>query len=178
MARFSYEPLQPGPDSIRLLRLIPNENFTGPIQCELIDYSLEGSTQHYSFEALSYVWGDWTDAESILVNNQPLPVTANLHAALLHLRDSHKRRLLWVDAISINQEDFKERGHQVKFMAKIHEKASGVIVWLGPATDGSDRAFRKIAQAANDLYDQPDLASQIDIGSLLKRPWFRRIWVR
>lgn len=181
MARFHYEPLLPGSDSIRLLRLMPSRDKNAPIQCQLFDYSLEGSgQQRHLYEALSYVWGDWTCAKSILVNNQPLLVTANLHAALLQLRNSYLERILWVDAISINQEDLKERGHQVQLMAKIYANASSVIVWLGDLANGSDRAFKDIATAAEKQvpYSPPDLGSLVRIRSLVERPWFRRIWVR
>ncbi|KAH7153758.1 hypothetical protein DER46DRAFT_577590 [Fusarium sp. MPI-SDFR-AT-0072] len=43
-------------------------------------------------------------------------VTKNLHSALLHLRDPERERMLWVDALCINQDDPKERGEQVAKM--------------------------------------------------------------
>ncbi|CAH0055779.1 unnamed protein product [Clonostachys solani] len=56
-------------------------------------------------------------------NNLRLLITANLHLALSHLRDS-----LIDHAICINQEDNGEKGQQVRSMAKIYAKASRVIV--------------------------------------------------
>lgn len=40
--------------------------------------------------------------------------------------------LVRVDAICINQEDILERSEQVAKMGLIYEKASSVLVWLGP----------------------------------------------
>lgn len=67
--------------------------------------------------ALSYVWGDERKKASIIVNDHKIEVTLNLEAALRGFRDGsefHSKYVLWVDAICINQEDLKERGHQVR----------------------------------------------------------------
>jgi hypothetical protein len=42
-----------------------------------------------------------------------LDVTANLYVALRRLRDTDFARLMWIDAVSINQENLEERGIQV-----------------------------------------------------------------
>ena len=41
----------------------------------------------------------------------------------------HIARIIWVDAVCINQEDKQEKEHQVQYIAKIYGKASYVIVW-------------------------------------------------
>ncbi|KAF2035405.1 hypothetical protein EK21DRAFT_10528, partial [Setomelanomma holmii] len=45
---------------------------------------------------------------------------------------------IWVDHISINQQDDEEKTEQVGNMGRIYGAASEVIVWLGPAADGLD----------------------------------------
>jgi Heterokaryon incompatibility protein (HET) len=61
------------------------------------------------FAALSYTWGNRNDTRPILVNGNEVQVTANLEEALYALSETsnfqHRYRL-WVDAASINQEDF------------------------------------------------------------------------
>lgn len=49
-------------------------------------------------------------------------VTQNLHAALKRLRLQHQSRLLWVDAICINQDDTSEKSFQVAMMSEIYSK--------------------------------------------------------
>lgn len=39
--------------------------------------------------------------------------------------------MLWIDAICINQQDLKEKSHQVASMASIFKDAWQVVVWLG-----------------------------------------------
>ena len=181
MSPYCYSSLLPGPDSIRLLRLMPHEDKTAPIQCQLVNYSLQesgGGTHLY--EALSYVWGDPKETLPISINKHDLLVTVNLHAALSHLRDRCFERIIWVDAVCINQADGEERGHQVQSMAKIYGQANRVIVWLGEEADNSDQALEDIRVAAEDEFmNSPNNEkSQKAILKLLERPWFRRIWVR
>ncbi len=175
-----HSPLPLG-SHIRLLRLIPHEDEAAPIQCQLFNYSLhESIKKSHRYEALSYAWGGLDKPLSIYIDNVKMPVTVNLHAALSHLRDPFFERILWVDAICINQEDLEERSHQVQLMAKIYSKANRVIVWLGESEPGSDQALEDICLAANEeIAERPDKEiDQQPILNLLRRPWFERIWVR
>ncbi|KAF5716656.1 hypothetical protein FGLOB1_2462 [Fusarium globosum] len=114
-----------------------------------------------------------------------MSVRANLHAALLHLRDGFIERIIWIDAICINQEDNDEKGRQVQSMAEIYAKATRVIVWLGEVADKSDYALEAIRAAAEEEYaveqqytsTAADRTSLEAIVTLLERPWFQRIWV-
>ncbi|KAK0728923.1 heterokaryon incompatibility protein-domain-containing protein [Apiosordaria backusii] len=190
-------PLQ-GPNSIRLLRLLPAENEYDDIECKLVEYPLRNSRGHgqHHYEALSYVWGDPTQSCSITVDGEPARVGANLHAALLHLRDFFFERIIWVDAICINQNNDMEKGEQVQKMAEIYSKANRVVVWLGEAHHDSDSALEEIRCAAAQgrqeavIRDDNDASEEIRSGSeagdealsrklldLLRRPWFERIWV-
>ena len=181
MSPYRYSSLLPGPNSIRLLRLMPHEDKTAPIQCQLVDYSLQesGGGAHL-YEALSYVWGDPKETLPISIDKYDLPVTVNLYAALSRLRDRCFERIMWVDAVCINQANENEKGHQVQSMAKIYGQADRVIVWLGKAADDSDQALEDIRVAAEGEFTNSsnNEKSQKAILKLLKRPWFRRIWVR
>jgi Heterokaryon incompatibility protein (HET) len=177
---YSYLPL--GPDGIRLLRLMPCEYESierTEIQCELFQYPLQDQDQKtHLYEALSYVWGEPGETLPILVNGVRFLVTVNLHAALIRLRDRSLQRILWVDAICINQKDLKEQGQQVQLMAKIYSKARCVIVWLGKETVNTKDALEDIRLAANELTECSKEKNLHAILNLLQLPWFQRIWVR
>lgn len=184
------EPLLP--DSIRLLRLLPNEDKEAPIRYELFHYSLqESSKRTHPYDALSYVWGGSNKPQSIFIHEHnptsgydstsefDLPVTENLHEALLRLRDHSIERILWIDAVCINQKDEREKEIQILSMAKIYAQAKCVIVWLGETADGSDQALEEIRVAGGKEPEHfwNDEKIQQAVIALLQRPWFRRIWV-
>jgi hypothetical protein len=68
------------------------------------------------------------------MNGMEIEVTINVYLALQDLRFQEKDRLLWIDALSINQNDEKEKSYQVQQMGLIFSKAERVIIWLGQAT--------------------------------------------
>ena len=177
MSSYRYLPLPSEGDYIRLLCLLPNESEAGPLQCKLHNYSLQKlSPRTHRYEALSYVWGNLLETLPIYIDEDQLFITANLHAALSHLRDHSFERIIWVDAICIDQKNPKERIRQVQLMAKIYSNALCVVVWLGEDTENSARALEDIRLAANkELTERSD---QQAILSLLQRSWFQRIWVR
>ena len=183
MSQYHYSSLSLGPDSIRLLRLMPHGNESlekTEVQCELFEYTLQDPCKGtHLYDALSYTWGGSGKPCSISINKQNLAVTENLHAALLRLRDRFLERILWIDAICINQENLEEQGKQVQLMAKIYSKATRVLVWLGETADNSDIALERIRFAAeNESSDSlNDKTIQQAILAILQRSWFRRIWV-
>ena len=127
---YKYAPLQ-HPDSIRLLVLIPGE-MDSPIQTYLAEYRLQ---ENPPYEAVSYTWaneeGDCSLSSQIRCDDARLWVTKNCELALRYLRETDSERILWVDAICINQKDVGERGHQVGIMRDVYSKAVRVLIWLG-----------------------------------------------
>lgn len=170
-----------GSGNIRLLRLLPHGDKSAPLQCQLIDYPiLELEEGPHMYEALSYVWGSSEKPHTICVNGNAMAITANLHEVLLRLRDRLIERILWIDAICIDQSNTIERGDQIRHMAEIYCKANRVIVWLGESADDSDRVLKSIRMAADEEVPRSsdDNVDRQAILAMLKRPWFRRIWVR
>lgn len=179
MNTYHYSPLQ-GHRHIRLLRLLPDMNENAPLHSRLFDYPmLELGDGPHMYEALSYVWGSSEKPHTLYIDEKSLPITANLYEVLLRLRDKMIERILWIDAVCIDQTSIEERGEQIQYMAEIYSKANRVIVWLGEAADDSDEALKNIRMAADEEHQKTfnrDTDRQA-ILSLLERPWFRRIWV-
>jgi hypothetical protein len=176
MPQYQYAPLSDRRNNIRLLRLLPAEAEEAEIRAELLEYSLAVSRgSRHSYEALSYVWGDVHPPQSIFISDDHLVVTPNLHAALIQLRDASFPRVIWIDAVCINQADTDEKEDQIQSMAKIYGLAKRVIVWLGQAANGSNEALEAI-RAAGIEPAQPFDKRAVDC--LLQRTWFKRIWVR
>ena len=165
---------------MRLLRLLQRSDKHSRIECQLITCPLIHSGSPHPFEALSYRWGSDDDQKPVYIDGYEVPVNRNLYAALSRLQDRFIERIIWVDAICIDQKNDDEKGSQIQLMAKIFSKATRVLVWLGKERDNSDTAFKKIHQlVANDepINSFLNVEAQEAISMLLKRRWFQRIWV-
>jgi hypothetical protein len=174
MSRYSYTPLRSG----------HSEDDAAQLHCELFEYTFHDSQNSHLYEALSYVWGDPTGRLPIMIHGHSFHVTVNLHTALLRLRNHAMQRVLWIDAICINQDDQEEKEHQIKAMADIYGNANRVVVWLGEAADDSDKALEVIRLAGDKTSTFLSQEKQVEktetegpLLALLQRPWFQRIWV-
>jgi hypothetical protein len=129
---YTYHDL--GKDEIRLLVIYPAKDTMKKLHCRLCHEKLRADV---IYEALSYVWGDPLILRGIKMNDADIMVTENLEKALRALRDSTKPRVLWVDAVCINQQNFEEKSIQIQMMANIYSLARQVVVWVGTASDSS-----------------------------------------
>ncbi|KAH7380875.1 heterokaryon incompatibility protein-domain-containing protein [Cadophora sp. MPI-SDFR-AT-0126] len=196
-----FVPLDHG--QIRLLRIQPG---TGQdIICDLQVVALTSCAQNY--EALSYTWGSQILDFDIIIGEEPYSVTSNLYGALKQLRHADgSARIVWVDAICINQKDPKERTTQVNMMADIYLNAGLVIMWLGEeviidgiSTEGAAFALLEQIQevfkehgfvdldfqlAGPDGYPCPgyglpytQTVDWIRLSRVFSKPYFERIWI-
>ena len=117
------------------------------IDCTMEAVPLQDCTP---FAALSYTWGLPVMDKVIWINGQSVSITKNLWEAILRLRKDDQPVTIWADAICINQKDDSEKSQQVCLMRLIYEKASSVMVWLGPAANESEI----LMTALNDLGKQ------------------------
>ncbi|VUC27942.1 unnamed protein product [Clonostachys rosea] len=170
-ANVAYPKIDISRNQIRVLRL-----HHGNRDDELrVTLSVENLSQDSKYEALSYVWGDGF-SEKALVNGTEIPITENLHAALRQFRHPASARLMWVDAMCINQQFTSERNHQVQLMGQIFSSAQRVLLWLGPAADDSDYVLDYIREEhpADILLN---LKFRFALHALCSRAWFTRIWI-
>ncbi|KAJ5714153.1 heterokaryon incompatibility protein-domain-containing protein [Penicillium malachiteum] len=181
MPMFTYPSLQEQPHLTRMIRLLPHSRNDAPIECKLFNYNLsEGGGRAHMYEALSYCWQSNIRSETVILNECSLSITKNLHTALSYLRDRQLERILWIDAICINQDDSDEKCKQIPLMRMIYAQAGQVIVWLGDVTDNGDQALSKIQHLAEASCVQMVSNIAEDYYSclkLLQRDWFHRIWV-
>ncbi|KAL8848583.1 MAG: hypothetical protein Q9221_006416 [Calogaya cf. arnoldii] len=201
---YLYHPLDE--QCIRVLTVLPGP-FGSNIHINLSHVRLEPDDPP-PYEALSYTWSGNILSHLVYVDTedgqQSLPVTENLYTALQHIRDGSLPRILWVDAVCINQRHDEERGQQVARMADIYKSAAKVIIWLGPEANSSKAATEALRILASKLHidwtnHNISAASEEDakwldltktkyaplfdektwvsIAWLLNRPWFSRLWI-
>ncbi|KAG4410521.1 hypothetical protein IFR04_016344, partial [Cadophora malorum] len=188
-SRIYSERLEEG--TTRILVLSPG-SATDDIRCHLRQrVSLSFPDEVLSYDALSYVWGKEDNPASITLCGSPFKVTRNLAEALRHLRFPTSDRLLWVDAICINQGDLKEREVQVRSMHYIYKLARNVIGWLGLSNDDSIFAYETMNSMEPFLRHGTILApvmgcrlsngkvqnAQDSVGKLMERAYWSRAWI-
>ena len=180
--RFNYQPLS-GSREIRIIELQAGQ-YSDPIHCTIIHVSLDALPQ---YEALSYTWGDIHSRTTIMCSpgQAPLSITSSLDVTLRHLRWPGASRMLWVDAVCINQEDIAERGQQVQLMGEVYTQAQQVVAWVGEESE-TDVAVMELASPGESATATPNLGNFpmgavfrgiAALSSFIKRPWFSRVWI-
>ncbi|KAK4238473.1 heterokaryon incompatibility protein-domain-containing protein [Achaetomium macrosporum] len=122
---YHYAPLTQ-PNSIRLLHLYPASSDSEDLNDKL------------SYDATSYCWGDPNDIRVVFCDHRALHVTVSLYTALKRLRYADQDRILWADAVCINQKDNDEKGRQVQLMSRIYSQPTRVLICLGDDMTGLD----------------------------------------
>ncbi|KAI3317842.1 HET-domain-containing protein [Xylariaceae sp. AK1471] len=174
--RYCYIPLQSR--EIRLLHVKPGD---GPqIQLSLVNFSLE---DELSYEALSYTWGDSSNTSGVICNEtgHTLDVTKNCEAALRVLRKDNMERILWIEAICIDQSNKEEQSHQILYMPNIYSRAKRVIAFLGEASNDSELVMNFILddRASIGRGHRPPVGESLQraMDQSLERAYFGRVWI-
>ena len=98
----------------RLLEIKPSSEPSSQIECTLHHANLLTKPK---FKALSYVWGDQSLKVPILLDSKRYYVTRNCYGALLRLRELGEK-IVWIDAICIDQTNNDEKASQIPQMEK------------------------------------------------------------
>jgi hypothetical protein len=166
--------------------------------------AVSGTSNIVTYSALSYSWGRGEATKIITCNRVAVPVNDSLASALLDLRKEREPVRIWCDALCINQADPVEKAQQVRNMLRIFEKADLVIAWIGRADDWTRALYRALTDESDDDSRHPKQRPHAAIkycledggrphdpeclenvskivrvaDDYLRRPWFRRTWVR
>lgn len=117
---YDYVPLDVVAHEIRVVVLMPSVDTWAPIVLHVGHSPLHSDV---TYGALSYRWGTDEATEEINLNGLKKRVRKSLADALRALRFTDSQQPLWIDAISINQDDVMERNRQVTRMGEIYDCA-------------------------------------------------------
>ncbi|KAF2200987.1 HET-domain-containing protein, partial [Delitschia confertaspora ATCC 74209] len=165
---------------IRLVELVQNP------EDEMITLKFHRKTDQdeIKYTALSYTWGDATRTRQVILEGKIFEIRQNLWQFLYQARKHSWYKLLWIDAICIDQDDAEERKHQVALMGSIYSEAEQVAIWLGPAAwnsdvavhylSGSEKTYAKSVSTRSMGTKEGIVNAILDI---CERPYWRRLWI-
>jgi hypothetical protein len=215
-----YDPIQNW--QTRILRIHPGDPLT-PLKADvlvldlvvgsggIIDHDVGyGIKKRIEYTALSYTWGPPTQPmESLLLRSRflseplsddqfiPIQITNNLFGALKSFRSrlGNSKEYIWIDAVSINQQDVAEKVVQIPLMLDIYRKATSVMVWLGQDDPDCEYGLKMLEQPdlllsmISEDKGKPENEGKKDRAKMMQSsvakmikvynlPWFTRAWVR
>ncbi|KAK5680682.1 hypothetical protein LTS10_007615 [Elasticomyces elasticus] len=191
---YTYQRLNAMQQEIRLLDVMPGSG-NDPIQVVIRHISVKAADWPL-YETISYVLGDSTRSAWVGVGSDSLHlnVPASTEIALKKVRRPDQIRIVWIDAVSINQDVGIEREQQVAMMKEIYAVSSGNLVCPEASIDAAvvDTLMVNTAEETDDLrcvgatvQDQSHgggavstIEPLVDIDlpalqHLLEHPWFR-----
>jgi hypothetical protein len=181
---YRYQKLSAPNQCIRLLRLQPGRG-DQEIFCELVEHNLEKT--EICYEALSWCWGNGTRSNKITIrcgiSTFSSMIPQNLLEGLVALRLKESVRVLWVDALCINQADPEEKSFQIPMMSRIYRSAEKVCIWLGQDENrGAGIEFIKSEVLKLDSFDalvEDESTSHkwTAIFDMMQTKWFLRRWI-
>lgn len=154
------------------------------------------------YETISYTWGDPTQRSTINLHGKSMSVSKSSERVVRRMRHPKWVRVLWIDAICVNQDDKRERGHQVGIMADIYGSTWRNLVWLGEDDDYTAAAVESIEELNEEFRRETDDLSKVRdtlftfrgqykqsskqvlakinpeaLEHFYTLPWFSRLWV-
>jgi hypothetical protein len=194
-----YRPLNHLRREIRLVELLPGKPGSR-IAAKLLTVSLNDDPV---YDALSYCWGAPRPAYDIFVhiNNNDnegdddndgchkgdslesivsFSVGRNLRKALDDLRHQDHPRLIWTDAICINQKDNIEKGYQIQLMQQIYTRASVVCAWINHNVHPKTSVFDDLENLGKgvELDDFHDPSYWYPVADIFRNEYWRRLWIQ
>ncbi|CAH0050607.1 unnamed protein product [Clonostachys solani] len=187
-----------GSDEFRLVWLDSADTLDSPLHLNLCDYKLDDCPE---YETVSYTWagegGDSTPCKPVYFGPfwDIMLQTKNCWEMLRFVRPWYGNRIVWVDAICINQADIQEGNIQVANMSRIYSSGNRVILYLGPdiamplygkhprrrrlheIADGTIAPNLPAPQPVDSSGRRSYVQSPGDLKALLGRRYFSRIWV-
>lgn len=155
----------------RIITIKPEEDDWARIECSSEAVALHDD--QVTFDALSYSWGENKLSHSIRLNGHEMRVRQTLYEALRALR-ARRITKIWIDALSINQDDNTDKDRQIGKMHVIYSHAIHVYAWIGSSAD---------AKAANGVLFLGGEGSNsrgeeiVAVQSVVSMQYWKRSWI-
>ncbi|KAK4496440.1 hypothetical protein PRZ48_012420 [Zasmidium cellare] len=111
-----------------------------------------------------------------------MPFSTALAEVLISHDKSGDELYIWIDQLCINQEDPREKAHQVAMMGLIYWHAKEIVAYIGEPDGVSRHIFSEAAELEAGAHVNEETVTTGDaqghsIAELMERPWFHRVWI-
>ncbi|RDW74655.1 uncharacterized protein DSM5745_07317 [Aspergillus mulundensis] len=182
----SLLPELPSEDSVRLLRLRPGSD-NEPIHADFKTVRINQIPLPL-YEALSYTSvhdpADPCESCPVYLGSywDVFYVPRTCGKALRQLRHRRADRLLWVDALCIDQARLEEKNSQVRILREVFLRATKVLAYVGDEHPDVDYALSFLKNTIfhptkTDYYSTLSKDARSSFLKLLDLPYFSRLWV-
>ncbi|KAK4115532.1 hypothetical protein N656DRAFT_795261 [Canariomyces notabilis] len=181
------------PRTIRLLKIQPR---LFGLSFSLVNYQLD-TDNPASYEAVSYRWGSGERTRIVEIDGKVLPIPASAYDILWGRASVWRTRLMWIDAICINQDDKDDKNQQAGLMRDIYDRVTRTFIWLDKATDAWAAAcfayiflMDMMAENGNGRSDLDVTVAQFGLKRIrdgnpkwaalkrmLENPYWSRVWI-
>lgn len=195
--KYPYQVLSTEQQQIRLLNVMSGRD-PDTLRCKLQCTTLSQASADYA--TVSYCWGDSSAKRIILIDEKPVSIGSSAAGVLYRMRSATSDRMLWIDAICIDQNSKTEQAQQVALMGSIYSMSRTNLVWLGDDHGTAGECvdiiqnlllgIRRRTRNFQDLWSTfysgpfPRLDSAMDsstfvapLSRLFESRWFSRLWV-
>ncbi|PVH80369.1 hypothetical protein DL98DRAFT_203443 [Cadophora sp. DSE1049] len=128
-----------GSRQIRLLKASFDQSQSDTIQCEFLVVNLDDLPCEYT--AISYLWGSSEKPHKVCCDGLSIEVKASALSVLRMAASDDNIGYIWIDALSIDQNNNAEKAIQVRLMRDVYPAAKRTIAWLGEATPNTNEAM-------------------------------------
>ncbi|PVH73309.1 hypothetical protein DL98DRAFT_501354, partial [Cadophora sp. DSE1049] len=181
-------------EEFRLARFDALEDGLGPeypIHIALEVFRLDDCPE---YETVSYTWGGEDDdsrpCRPLFIGPywDVLLQTRNCWDMLCYLRPRQGIRMVWIDAVCINQSDLVERALQVTSMRSVYQGCSRVVVYLGAdlvSGSGTFKGVKRTHPSRHGLHEFDKVMADEDVddndtitlADVISRRYFSRVWI-
>lgn len=102
-------------------------------------------------ETISYSWGRDYCQELINIDGRPVPVSQTAANVLRRLRFENRTRVLWIDAICIDQLDGAAKSEQLAILSVIYRMSASNAIYLGEDFQDPAVIRRAVGHVVNDF---------------------------
>jgi hypothetical protein len=174
---FRHQPLNLAKQQIRLVKVLPRPSSTDlNVHMSIVSFDFDIAP---AYVALSYAWGLSSPVKTVIIDGLAFEVRQNLYDFLRVANATQPQieaRFFWIDQICINQQNEREKGHQVQFMGEIFRRAHLVIAWVGKEDKDSEftiKWMKRTDLVATDL----SLDQQEHLWAFFSRNYWSRVWI-